>query len=134
MNKSYEDEIRQDAYYKWVAAGKPEGQSEKFWYEAEQESSLRHLKYLKDMYSTNIIFAYWWECYNGEVIQFLQEKDCIENGMIVKLKAAIECDALTFAVLNPNTVSDDVWDYGISMIMDYIYTYLETPYVQRKSA
>jgi hypothetical protein len=33
----YLNDIRQLAYQKWVAAGRPEGDSSRFWLEAEQE-------------------------------------------------------------------------------------------------
>lgn len=39
-----EDKIRELAYFKWEAAGKPSGQSERFWEEARSELDQNQLK------------------------------------------------------------------------------------------
>lgn len=38
MNDEYIAQIAQSAYFKWEAAGKPEGRAEEFWLEAENEA------------------------------------------------------------------------------------------------
>lgn len=98
-----EEQIRTLAYFKWEAAGKPDGRSEEFWQEAEKEiikndwwnffnkfdimSALRHLfdsKYYVSSFTTSLDYD------STENVAFVGNSKVWETAKTTKFKKCLK--------------------------------------------